>query len=221
MKRIITGIIISLLFSASVKAQKFIDISPFQKFMDRTGLKTTEIKGTPYLNSEYQKGTILSDADVLYKNVPLRYDCFDDALEFQRDSKTYFLFPKETVKRTEFGGKVFVYKEFEAEGGTEKGYFELLAEGKGTLLARHSINFYEAVPTNGLTDARPARFDNLRETWYVSFDNSPARKIPTNKKMSEIFGDKSKEVEAFISKEKLSVKKKDDLKKIIAFYNSL
>jgi len=221
MNRIITGIIICLLFSASVKAQLFIDVSPFQKFMDRTGLKTTEIKGTPYLNSEYQAGTILSDADVLYKNVPLRYDCFDDALEFLKDNKTYFLFPKETVKRAEFGGKAFIYKEFEAEGGIEKGYFELLAEGKAALLVRHSINFYEPVPTNGLTDAKPARFDNLRETLYISIDSGPARKMPANKKMAEIFGDKKNEVESFISKQKLSVKNKDDVKTIVAWYNSL
>ncbi len=221
MNRIIAGIIFSLLFSTLAKAQLFIDISPYQKFMDRTGLRPTEIQGTPYLNSEYQIGTVLSDSNKLYKNVPLRYDCFDDALEFCRDNKTFYLFPKETVKKAEFGGKTFVYRAIEGENGTEKAYFELVAEGKAALLSRYSINFYEPVPTNGLTDAKPARFDNMRETYYISFDNSPAKKIPANKKMAEIFGDKSKAVETFISKEKLSAKKKDDLKKIVAFYNTL
>ena len=221
MNRIITGIILFFLFSTLAKAQVFIDISPFQNVLDRLKVKIIDIQGTPYLNSEYQAGTILSNTDVLYKNIPLRYDCFDDVFEFQRNGKTYWCDPKESVKKAEFGGKVFVYKVFEPEGGIDKGYFEVLAEGKATLLARHSINFYDPVPTNGIIDAKPARFDNLRETYYVSIDNSPAKKIQTNKKMAEIFGDKKNEVEAFISKQKLSVKKKDDLKKIITYYNSL
>jgi hypothetical protein len=221
MNRIITGIIFFFLFPALAKAQVSVNVSQMQNFLDRNHLKMNEIKGTPYLNSEYENGTILSDAGILYKNVPLRYDCFNDILEFRRDNKTYCADPKESVKKAEFGGKVFVYKTFEKEGGTGNSYFEEVVTGKAALYARYSVNFHEAVPTDGFTDARPAQFGDLMETWYIGIDSLPARKIVNNKKFVEIFGNKKNEVEAYISKQKLSVKKKDDLKKIVTYYNSL
>lgn len=221
MKRVISGIIFFFLLSTLAKAQISVDVSQMQNFLDRKHLQMNEIQGTPYLNVEYETGTILSDADILYRNVPLRYDCFNDILEFKRDNKTYYSDPKETVKRAEFGGKVFVYKVFEKEGGTDKSYFEELVKGKAALLIRYSVNFYEAVPSNGIIDSKPARFGDLTETWFVSIDSLPAKKILNNKKLAEILGDKKNEVETFISKEKLSVKKKDDLKKIITYYNTL
>jgi hypothetical protein len=221
MNRIITGIIFFFLFSTLAKAQLSIDYSQLQNFLDRNHLRINEIKGTPYLNSEYETGTILSDAGILYENVPLRYDCFNDILEFKRDSKTYYADPKESVKKAEFGGKVFVYKAFEKEGDTDKSYFEEVVTGKAALYTRYSVNFHEAVPTDGFTDARPAQFGDLMETSYISIDTFPAKKILNNKKLVEILSDKKNEVEAFISKQKLSVKKKDDLKKIVTYYNSL
>jgi len=221
MNRIVTGIILFFLFSQVANAQISVDVSRMQNFLDQNHLQLKEIQGTPYLNIEYEAGTILSDADVLYKNVPLRYDCFNDILEFKRNNKTYYADPKETVKKAEFGGKVFVYKVFEKEGGTEKSYFEEVVKGKAALFTRYSVNFYEAVPGNGIIDPRPARFGDLIETYYISIDSLPAKKILNNKKLVEILSDKKNEVEAFISKQKLSVKKKDDVKNVVVYYNSL
>ena len=221
MNRIITGIIFFFLFSTLAKAQLSVDISQMQNFMDRNLTKMNEIQGTPYLNIEYEVGTILNSAGILYRNVPLRYDCFNDVLEFKRNDKAYSLDPKETVKKAEFGGKVFVYKVFEKDGGTGKSYFEEVVKGKAALFSRYSINYHEAEQGNGIIDSKPARFGDLLETYYISIDSLPAKKILNNKKLVEILGDKKNEVGAFISKQKLSVKKKDDLKKIVSWYNSL
>jgi len=221
MNRIISVIIIFFLFSTLAKAQVTVDISKMQNVLDRNLTKMNQIQGTPYLNIEYEAGTILSNADILYRNVPLRYDCFNDILEFKRNDNAYCLDPKETVKKAEFGGKVFVYREFEKEGGANKSYFEEVVKGKATLFTRYSINYHEAEEGNGIIDSKPARFGDLRESYYISIDSLPAKKILNNKKLVEILSDKKKEVEAFISKEKLSVKKKDDVKKIVSYYNSI
>jgi len=223
MNRLISGIFIFCLLSPLVKAQSLSLTDQFMTRMSygRNNLRAAEIQGSPYLEKEYKIGTVLTDADILYKDVPLRYNCYDDVLEFQRNKVSYDLKPKTVVKRAEFGGQIFVYKDFESNGGTDKSYFKLLAERKTSLCVRFSIKFYEQEPLKAYANPQPARFDDLKETYYVSFDNSPAKKILNNKKLIEILADKKNEVESFMSKQKLSARKAEDLIKIIKYYNSL
>jgi hypothetical protein len=187
----------------------------------RGNLTVDEIDGTPYLDYEFKVGTVLTADSISYKDIPLRYNCFNDALEFKKEKTSYDLQPKTKIKRAEFGGQVFTYRDFESDSGNDKSFFAILAEGKATLYARFNVKFYEPEPLKGFADAKPARFGDLTETYYVSIKNAPARKILSNKKLIEVLGDKQKEVETFISKQKLSIKKVNDLKKIIAYYNSL
>jgi hypothetical protein len=208
--------------SSLVIAQQFdMDMYRSKNTFGRGNLTIDEIDGTPYLDYEYKVGTVLTVDDVLYKDIPLRYNCFNDVLEFKKDNTSYDLQPKTKIKRAEFGGQAFTYKEFESDGSTDKSYFEILTEGKATLYARFNVKFYEPEPLKGFADAKPAKFGDLAETFYVSINNAPAKKILNNKKLVEVLSDKQKEVETFISKQRLSVKKVDDLKKIIAYYNSL
>lgn len=187
----------------------------------RKHLKMDDIQGSPYLESEFKIGTVLTDNDVFYRGIPLRYNCFNDVMEIQKNGFSYELKPKTKVKKAEFAGQVFAYKDYESGRGIARSYFELLAEGKATLCARFSVKFYEVEPLKGFADPKPARFDNFAETYYISSGNSPARKIISKKILVELFVYKKHEVESFITKHKLSVKKGEDLNKIVKYYNSL
>ena len=184
-------------------------------------LKMADIQGSPYLDPEYKIGTILTDKDVVYKNIPLRYNCYFDVLEIRKNNKSYDLIPKTEVKRAEFGGQVFAYKAFESDGHTDYCYFELLAEGKATLCVHVSVKFFDRERLKGFANPKPARFDGLTEIYYISLGNSPAQKILSYKKLINVLSDKKSEVDSFIDKQKLSVNKGEDLKKIVTFYNSL
>jgi len=224
MKNILLGIILLCQFSALVNAQQalsFQDQYESRMSYGRNNLEITEIQGSPYLDKEYQVGTVLTDSNTICKSVLLRYNCADDVLEFKQNNVSYDLIPKTSVKKAEFGGKVFVYKNYESGGGTGKTYFELLVEGKSSLFAHYSTKFYDREPAKGYSEAQPARFDDIEKCFYISVNNSPARKISNNKKLVEILTDKQKEIESFISRQKLSVKKVEDLKKIVSYYNSL
>jgi len=194
---------------------------PAQNSYGRNHLTIANIDGSPYLDSDYKVGTVTTEDGGIYKDIPLRYNCFDDVLEFSKDNAAYELQPKERIKRAEFGGKVFTYKDFESDRSTDKSFFELLVEGKATLCARFTIKFYEAEELKGFAEAKPARFEDLSETYYLSLNNAPAKKISNSKKLLEILSDKKSEVESFMSKQKVGVKKVEDLKKIIVYYNSL
>ncbi len=223
MKSILALIATICFLSPLVKAQSvsWNDPMPTKYSWGRNNLTLNEISGSPYLDSEYKPGTVTTDDNAVYKDIPLRYNCFNDIMEFEKDNKSYELLPKEKIKRIEFGGQVFIYKDIEGEGNNDKSFFQLLTEGKADLLARFGIKFYEAEELRGFADPKPARFDDFSETYYLSIDNGPAQMIGNNKKLVKAFGDKQREIGNFISKQKLSAKKVDDLKKIVAYYNSL
>jgi hypothetical protein len=223
MKNFLVLTAIICFFSPFVKAQSVTwnDPMPSKFHWGRNNLTLDDIQGSPYLDNEYKVGTILTDDGVLYKDIPLRYNCFDDVLEFKKDKEAYDLLPKTKIKRAEFGGQVFAFKDIESDGGKDKSFLQILAEGKATLLARFGVKFYEAEELRGFADPKPARFGDLSEIYYVSVNNAPAQKILSNKKLVEVLRDKRKEIENYMSKQKISIKKVDDLKKIIAYYNSL
>jgi hypothetical protein len=215
-------IICFFLWANFVIAQdNWLDQYPSRQSFGRANLSLSEIQGSPYLDSQYRVGTVLTGDNQTYKDIPLRYNCFIDVLEFKKNDASYELMPKELIKRAEFGGQVFSYKEYESGNGTSKSYFMLLAEGKATLCARYTIKFFEPEPVKGFADPVPARFADFDESYYVSIKDAPAKPVSNNKKLVEALSDKKNEIESFISKQKLSFKKAEDLKKIISYYNSL
>lgn len=221
MYRLILSAIFCCMLPTIMKAQSSIDQMPKKFSYGRKHLKIDDIQGSPYLESEFKIGTVLTDNDMLYRDIPLRYNCFYDVIEIQKNGFSYELKPKTKVKRAVFAGQVFSYRDYESGRGIAKSYFELLVEGKASLCARFSVKFYEAEPLKGFADPKPARFDNFTETYYISSGNSAARKIISKKKLVELLADKKNEVESFIAKQKLTVNKGDDLKKIVTYYNSL
>ena len=223
MKKLILIAAIIFILVPFLKAQSttWNDPFPTKNTYGRNNLKLNDIDGSPYLDFEYKAGTVLTVDGVLYKDIPIRYNCYDDVLEFTKDGTAYELLPKTKIKRAEFGGQVFTYEDMDSNDGSPKSFMQVLTEGKATLLERFRVIFYEAEEAKGFADAKPARFGDLSETYYISINNAPAKKINSNKSLLEVLGDKRKEIENYVSKQKISYKKVDDLKKIIAYYNSL
>ena len=110
---------------------------------------------------------------------------------------------------------------FDDLGKVNNGFFQILTEGTAILLIRYSVAFLEKEPEKPFADPKPARFDDIHKTYYLTINNSIAQQITTKKKLLELFGPKKDEMETFISKNKLSIHGDDALTKIISHYNTL
>jgi hypothetical protein len=181
----------------------------------------SDIQGTPYLDKEFIQGTIINGDGAVLPDLRLRYDVYDDELEFLKGEEFFVIDPKTTVKRAEFGGKVFSYLQYETAGKIQSGFFEILTEGKATLLGRYLVRFFEKEEAQAYVDAKPARFDAPVKAYYISINSSVAQSVTNKKSLLKLFGDKKGEMETYISKSRLSVTEDESLKKIIAYYNSL
>jgi len=201
------------------------DSYQFKKMTDGAysnfNLKMSEIQGTLYLNEEFSPGKIITSEGVTFENIPLRYNAYSDDLEFQKGEDTYNIDPKTIVRRAEFGGAVFGCMKYDTFGKIQNGIFEILTEGKATLLVKYTIKFLEKEKAQAFADPKPARFDVPKKEYYVAFEGAPAKLITNKKSLLELFGDRKDEMESYISKNKLSIREDDAMTKIIVRFNSL
>jgi hypothetical protein len=218
-------IVITNFSGAQTMPRSLMDDFRFTKIVDGTyskyDLKISDIQGTPYLEEGFSPGKIVTNEGVIYENIPLRYNAYSDDMEFQKGGDTYNIDPKAIVGRAEFGGVIFCYTKYEASGKIQSGFFEILTEGKATLLVKYSVRFLDREEVKAYVDPKPARFDEAQKEHYLSVAGAPAKLITNKKKLLESFGSQMKEMESYISKNRLSVKEDDGLTKIVAHFNLL
>jgi len=72
------------------------------------------IKGSPYAEDTYADGVIYYGDKTL--SAPMRYNAFQDLIEFKQNGKAVVLDPSNTVERVVMGKSVIVPLKYEANG---------------------------------------------------------------------------------------------------------
>ncbi|HPF51856.1 MAG TPA: hypothetical protein PK335_09800 [Draconibacterium sp.] len=188
----------------------------------RNVLTEKDIQGSPYLNDEFIKGSIYTLSKTQYADIPLRYNIYNDEIEFEtEDKKVAALDAPEVVEKVTFGNYTMEYIPFEVAKKVKKGFFEILLKGKASLYARPDVEFHQAKAPQPYKDAEPAKFIRKADNYYLRFGMEPAVSCGNKKELVESFPEHKNEMEAFIKKNKINVKKEDELKKLVEYYNSL
>lgn len=221
MKQLTFLIFLLFCFSTGLKAQLWGNLLPSRYMFGPRNLTLDKIQGSPYLSQDFINGKVWTVDGKTFNNVLLRYNCYSDIIEFNNQGTAYDILPKDQVSKVELGDKVFRYLEFQPGYGEKKSYFQILSEGKAILCVKYHISFLEREELRGFSTPKPDRFDELNTTYWISVNESPAKEVVSKSKLLDILSDKKNEIDAFLSSQKLSYKKIDDLKKIINYYNSL
>jgi hypothetical protein len=178
------------------------------------------INGTPYLNEKYEEG-VIHFADKRH-TAPIRYNAFQDLIEYQQNGKPLVLDPNETIKKVRFGNSTFVPLPFESKGKQKLGYFEVLDSGKVTLYSRKKVIFLDAKKGGALDGSdQPAQYKRSPDTFYYRIGDGDLKEIENMKEMIASFPDKQEELTQFAKKEKISPRKEKEIIQFIHYYNSL
>ena len=170
---------------------------------------------------KFEAGKITTSDGKVYGNIPLRYNAFTDDLEFSNGNINYNIEPKFLIKRAEFGGSVFSYMPYDYRGSVQNGFFKIFNGEKATLLVRFTIKFLDMEETKPYMDPKPARFSDVKKEYFLAIGGTPAKAVSNKKMLLQMFGEKAEIMEAFISKNKYSIKDEDCLRKIVEYYNGL
>lgn len=149
----------------------------------------------------------------------IRYNIFDDQMEFVKDGNIYYLV-KEAGRTVIFADNT-TYKVFDLNG--DEGFFLVHAEGKNSLIAKQSVRYVEAKKAESTYGSdKPADYKRRKDVLYFVFEGKGLVKVPTKKKdFYTAFGSQSSSIKSHMKKNKLGYKKLKDLKKIIQYFNTL
>jgi len=180
-----------------------------------------KVDGTPFLNENFVDGVVY-DNSARFPGVPMRYNMYDDLIEFKQGNQLWILDPQPRVRRVELDGHIFVVDGYEFKGKIKQGFFLLLDTGKVTLLSKKMVTYREQQPPKALESGpTPAKYSAAPDVFYFKIKDGAVGKVESIKKMIASFPDKQIELTEFAKKEKISPKKEEELIKLVRYYNSL
>jgi hypothetical protein len=184
-------------------------------------LRSSELQGTPYLNENFLPAKI-NDIDKLFS---MRYDAYTDAMEIEMEGQYYHL-PTDADFTIVFTGldKTYTLNSYEGEKGPERGYFVLAQEGERvSLLIKERVKYHKEVPQNlGFVEYQPPRLKRAADELYFGFPNKSAKKVPRKKReVLKLFGENASLMSDYAKSMQLGFKSPEDLKKLIAYYDTL
>ena len=181
----------------------------------RDGRAEEQYEGSPFLSDKFASGNVSTGKET-FKAVSMRYNVYDDVIEFEHKGQIYLLDPEPRIGRIELGTDVLVVRKFDA-AKRETGYLMLVEEGKLKLFARKVVNYRKAVPLQSI----PAKYSRQPDVFYVQLADHGLSKVGSVKGLIAELPDKQQEMLQFVKAEKISAKDLNDLVKLIRFYNSL
>ena len=191
-------------------------VLPFDKRYINENLHDYDnIDGSPYLNNEFVDGTFYIKDTVAIK-LPIRYNIYVDHMEYKSDGAIYYVDSPQSLSRIVLGESVFIYLPSIGKGG----YVELLESGKFKLVLKRRVDFKhsESKPMEGLIRSR---YESNIDIFYLLNNQNQVFRIENMNSVMKAMQDQKTQIETFIKQEKIRNTKKENLVKIVKYYNSL
>ncbi|MFV9552317.1 hypothetical protein [Algibacter sp. PT7-4] len=201
---------------------------------DGSNLRYENIQGSPYINNNSGAENNLPIGKAYTENSKyigtafIRYNAYTDNMEISLmdDGVDYYLLKKE-IGFLYIVLKKKTYRAYEYLDNNKKalGFFVIESEkdtNMCTLLKKEKVIFKEETkPKNSFLTSSPARFNRIKDTYYLMFENK-AKLVPKKRKdLWVLFPEKQKEIKAFIESEKIKPTNINDLQNVVNYYNSL
>ena len=227
-KKITIQIILSIsiiLIAASSFGQTMFNYRSYDDFLtnqeksllQRSILKISDIQGSPYLDNAFVKGSVITRDSIQYQNVPLRYNIYNDEFEFKVNEEKYLVISEpSSILKISIEGADFIY----LKKDNKYGYYQLLIDDKIKLLLRYNVKFRQANVSNGINQARPPKFNRGSDIYYIQIGYNEPQQIKNKKGIDLIFGSENNSIKELIKKEKLDVRKEDDLLRFVKMLNA-
>ncbi|HNP32465.1 MAG TPA: hypothetical protein PKN96_04185 [Flavobacterium sp.] len=181
-------------------------------------------QGSPYLN----KAFLHAKVGDLIQNALMRYDAANDQFEFiTATNDTLILNKTGALGDISFSIPKATYQLVnytERDGKKTTGYLVKLYEKNNfTLYKRQKVKYYPATAAKSSYDtASPARFDPMRDTFFLKRGEGEIIELPSGKKgILKLFPEKKDDLEAFIKQNDLDLEKERDVIMLIDFLASL
>jgi hypothetical protein len=181
----------------------------------------SEIEGSPFLNEEFQEGEVITSRGK-FNPVNLRYNIYEDAMEFNMGGKSLYMDPTELIQSITLAGQKYVVGDFPFKSNIVRGFLIELNSGDIRLYAKKNISYREGTPPKALESAaHPPKLVNLADTYFIDKPSMEMSKVSGIKDIIESIPEKAEDLKRYAKQEKLSNKKEEDMVKLIQYANSI
>ena len=179
------------------------------------GLTYDQIKGSPHYSDAFLNSRVyLKDSNSA--SLPLRYDLYQDQIEFKKYEQTLWL-TKSFIAYIQYGDE-FIVPEPDSEQEGKLTFFFVKGKGKYSLYIRRKVSFHPEEPPKAYADPIPNRFERDNDEYYLKMEGELPVRIGNKKALLTLLSENEPALD-FIKKSKIKAGKEDDLVLLVKFLN--
>lgn len=183
-----------------------------------------DVSGTPYVLKDWKDGIIRFSSGRTASQFKIKFDCLKNQLMLQFEGKSFATQSKVNdfviyTKSAKEGDSLVFKKNFPVtDKANEETFYEVIVEGKASLLCLHLKNITEEQQIATKVIYRRIRDENV----YYLLKEKKMIELPFDKVLIlEKFTDNTEKLRQFITEQQLKFRDTDDFKKLVAYYNTL
>ncbi|SIQ72457.1 hypothetical protein SAMN05421545_1216 [Pontibacter lucknowensis] len=177
-----------------------------------------DVKGSPYLDDEWQEGWVKLEDGKEYIGVRLKYDQVADELMFSNKKGEAQLFVQPVVE-FELMKRLFMRGYEPVDATPLDAFYEVLADGPTQLLKRTTKTVHEEVPYSSATKVRSII---EQQSYYLADREGKLTKLKKDKKsLIKAIGNRQTELEAYVKANRLDLRQEQDMTRLVTYYNNL
>ncbi|WP_207503403.1 hypothetical protein [Telluribacter humicola] len=217
MKKIISSLVLAA-FLIPAHAQYMTDVNGRVV----SEYKYTDTEGSPYLlDDKWITGTLRTTSDKVVDGVKMKYDIFQDELEYEKEGKLYRLGANEVVEfAMPTGDALYIFRRgFPAiDDQTESSFYRVLHDGNTKLLKRFESKKREEKQYNSATAV--SRFVPNEQLYVYKQGKMHPIKKGDKKALLSLLSDKKNLMEHNIKEQQLNLKSEVDMVKLLEEYDA-
>ncbi len=216
--------------------QSLQDINVYNNINTRYGsINLDNVDGSPYLNDSFVEGKIIDSEKDQSFDAFLRYNIYKGQIEIKDNPSSESIKTLDRLSRYKYVIEGQVFKLFTSntvfKGGSDNGYMAILSEeGKEALLLKNYHQLYTPKKKAQSTyDTDESAKLQTKFNYFISKDGGRSFiEIEAHKRriLDSFFGEKQERVKDYIKENNFKFRGSDkevenELKRVVAFYNSL
>lgn len=179
-----------------------------------TGQAYMNVKGSPYLYEDWEKGDVTLASGRKFESIDLMYDLIANQVIFKDSDGESKLF-SQPIKTFNIVKSSEIHS---FERGMDGAFYEKLVTGNTTLWKRIAKSIIDEKPYGSATLQR----NILTNIYYYTGEIAQPVKFKTDKKsVLALLINKNNELEEFIKNDKINTRNEVDLIRLFQYYNSL
>ena len=203
-----------LLFSQRTPTQLLQDFRTVALRDASSGLSYDDIEGSPYYNDDFNQGTVyLNDSSEI--TLPLRYDMYQDEVEFKQDGTVYWVI-KSDVDHIRYGEDTLVAG-YTAGNQDKTAWFFVRGKSPYSLYIRKTVEFSPYEPAAPYADPKPNRFGNVKDVFYLKKENNPPIMIDSRRDLTR-FLEGNEKAQEYLKKNWVRINE-EELTELVRFLN--